>query len=234
MSESLLAYSALVLLFSSFSYTMVDDRFASSSGLSTTLLFARVLPMMFVSAVCVIGVPVRRYAALLKALGTPPFVFWSWFAAVAAISGLVSGLAPEWSLWKCLELFVIVFWAAAVSVHVQDHESSRLLERIFELLVIGCYVICLWSISEIFREGETLRDYVLLGHRLDTTWPHINSINLCVMSLFAIFGVMLLTHRMSFPAHRPARAALHGFLPLSVTDRVVGAARRRRVFGIDE
>ncbi len=99
---------------------------------------------------------------------------------------------------------VVVTWMASVAVHIERTGSSQILHRIFSIMVVTCYAVSLWSISEMFREGETLRDYVTRGYRLDTTWPHINSITLSIISLFAIGGGALLTNRM----HLPIRAAL--------------------------
>ncbi len=199
MSEKILSYAAVMLLFSSFSYVATDERLSEPTGLSTVLIVARVLPIAAVILICLLATPVRRYVDLIKTVGTPPFLFWTWYASVAAVSGFVSGVSPTWSAWKCTELLVVVLWGASVTLHIQRTGETRILDRIFSLLVASCFVISLWSIAEMFREGNSLADYVMLRRRLDTTWPHINSITLSVISLFAICGGVLVTSRMMLP-----------------------------------
>ncbi|MEM7313037.1 MAG: hypothetical protein AAF497_07780, partial [Planctomycetota bacterium] len=196
MSEKLLSYAAVLLLFSTFTY-QVEDRFNAAAGLNRTLLFARIIPLFLVTMICGLSVPVRRYIELVKSFGKPPFLFFTWFAAVAATSAAINAKTPTpWSVWKCTEIMIVVLWAAAVWDLVQRTGRTQVLVRIFSLLVVSCYAMILWSIAEIFRNGESISNYVLKGYRLDTEWPHINSITLSIMSLFAISGGVLLTNRM--------------------------------------
>ena len=199
MSEKLLACSAVILLVASFSFTEIDRAGDEAAGLSTILIVSRVIPMMVVVLACFAAVPVRRYFQLFQSMGRPPSLFWAWYAGVAVVSGFVSRITPAWSAWKSIEVFTVVIWAAALTVHIQKTRSTRVMEKVFTYLVITSYFVCLWSIAEIFREGYTLQDYLFRGMRMHTNFPHINAITLTIVSLFALGGGILLTNRMSVP-----------------------------------
>lgn len=184
---------------STFSFTDIERAGSEPAGLSTVLFLSRVLPLAIVTIFCLLAVPVRRYLQLIKSLGSPPCLFWAWYAGVAIVSGFVSGITPTWSAWKCTEILVVVLWAASLLVHVQKTQSTRVMERVFTYLVIASYLVCLWAIAEVFREGHSIQDYVFRNYRMDTEWPHINSITLSLISLFAIAGGILLTNRIGLP-----------------------------------
>ncbi|MCA9262221.1 MAG: O-antigen ligase family protein [Planctomycetales bacterium] len=194
LSSKLLSYCSALLILASFTY-VAEDRFSANPGLTGTLLFFRVVPMAIVGLCCVLATPPKDYVSYFREFTRAPFLPWIWYATVAIVSGFVSGLSPAWSTWKCVEILVVVAWAAAISVHMQQTNSYQLLKSCFSTLVITCYFVCLWALTEAFHDGTTLQDYMLRGARLDTEWPHINSITLSCLSVFVITTGLLLTGR---------------------------------------
>lgn len=199
MSSRLLAYSAAVLLLASFSYDMREDRFATTAALNGVLLFTRVLPLFGVVIACFLATPPARFVAFLREMTRPPFIIWIWYAGVAIVSGAINADTPlAWSTWKCTEILIVVFWATAVAVRVRADNDVALLKHCFVTLVVVAYFVCLWSLTEVYDDGSTLRDYILRGERLDTQVPHINSITLSELSVFVIAAGLLLTGRVRF------------------------------------
>ncbi len=195
----MLSFCTLILLFSSFSYVTDDERFSTTAVMTDVLLMARVLPLAAVAAICVVTTPVRHYYDLARELTRPPFVFWIWYALVAMVSGFSSGLSPLWSSWKCIEVLIVVVWTATIALWIKRSQSTYVLRRCFFLLTLACNLVSLFALSEIAREGSSIREYVVQGLRLDTTWPHINSITLSVISLFGMCGGVLLMGKTRSP-----------------------------------
>jgi hypothetical protein len=187
------------MLIASFSFDMREDRFSASTSLNGMLILTRVLPLLGVAVVCLLTVPPSRIVAYLRELTRPPFIVWGWYAGVAIVSGAINADTPTaWSTWKCIEILMVIFWGAAVSLRARDDRDIGLVKDCFVAIAMVGYLVCVWSLTEVFQGGTTLRDYILRGERLDTTFPHINSITLSVISAFVMAAGLLLTGRVRF------------------------------------
>lgn len=193
MTEKLLSYAAVILLFASF--TFASSGTTSSATLSTALALARILPIGIVVLICLASVPIRDYGVLAKSLATPPFVFWIWYAIVAFTSGFLSDISPAWCAWKSIEVFVVITWGAALALHARRVGNGVVLERAFKALVFGGIVISCWSLAEVLRRGESLAQFVFSEKRLETEWPGVNSINLSILSMLALCGIVVMEGR---------------------------------------
>ncbi|HEY6563457.1 MAG TPA: hypothetical protein VIY86_03125 [Pirellulaceae bacterium] len=194
LTRTLLSFTAAILLLASFSYR-TEDRMTSGAELDDVLLLTRVIPLLLVAAICILATPVRQYYNLIREVLSPPFLLWVWYAAVATISGVSSNLTPLWAAWKCSEIFIVALWGAAMMVFMRRTRDSQVLEAAFGWLVAACLLVSVFGLTEVFRQGMTPKQVVSQNARLETELPHINSITLSMISLYAICGSLLLRTR---------------------------------------
>jgi len=222
-SHASLSIAACLLFLFSFSYQ--QELTPEVEAISYSLFLTRVLPLALAALLSWSAVPRQDLLLLLRTLLSVPFVFWCWYALVGIISGVASEIQPLWSAWKCLEIVIVMCWAAAVFTRAKRDCHFQVLKSCYGYLLVASYVLLLWTLVSNFQDygfGNLIN--LESSARLSNTWPNINPLSLAIIAAYC-----LLSPHYLLPSKHKVLTCVLSVIPLFI---LVGTRARTGIFAV--
>jgi O-antigen ligase len=223
-SWAALIITGMILVLASFGWYSRDYYAVVDPVLSSSTLFGRAIPLLLSAIISIIAAPKPRIR-LIGHLFSPPFVFFLWYIGIGLLSGVLSGISPLYSLWKGIELTVVIIWAVVIASWLEAPGSKRLLRLCFIAIFWSIVAVNIWTLYSNYGFPQNWFVDFLVRPRLEGDFPIINPLQLGTMAAYVITMSLVLGRRnkrflyflIALPAvsiliHTQARSAAVGLL----------------------